>query len=301
MRMKAILVVALLLGLEAPAVAQDRVTLGWGRMFTNDAIGDGNDRWRSSSYTVSRVRGPYWNGDLPRFGEILEFRMRMDFIAPDNLVTPNPNDRRYAGVLTLGLHTHFELAGLETSLGLDLAITGEQSGMSKLHDGLHNTLSLPRPRVADQQIPNGFHPTLAVETGRSFDIGQVKLRPFAEAQAGLEDFVRVGADITIGSYGRGGLMIREHNTGNRYRAISGNPEPGLTFTLGGDVAHVFDSALLPASGNVGLLDRRDRIRVGLVWQGDNHAVHFGLTKLSKEFEGQSEGQTVGSLNIQINL
>lgn len=301
MRMKAILVAALVFGLGAPAVAQERVTLGWGRMFTNDAIGDGHDRWRSSSYTVSRVRGPDWNGDLPRFGEILEFRARMEFIAPDNLVTSNPNDRRYAGVLTLGLHTHFEAAGLETSFGLDLAITGEQSGMSKLHDGLHDALSLPRPRVADQQIPNAVYPTLVVETGRSFAFGRATVRPFAEAQAGLEDFIRLGADITIGSYGHGGLMIREHTSGNRYRAISGKPARGLTFTLGADVAHVFDSALLPTGGNVALMDRRDRIRLGVMWQGDRHAVHFGLTRLGKEFEGQDEAQTVGSLNFQINL
>ena len=43
-----------------PAVAQERVTLGWGRLLTNDAIGDGKDRWRTGSYVLSRVRGPSW-------------------------------------------------------------------------------------------------------------------------------------------------------------------------------------------------------------------------------------------------
>ena len=46
------------------AAAQDRVTLGWGRLLTNDLLGDGRDRWRTGSYTLSRVRGPAWGGSL---------------------------------------------------------------------------------------------------------------------------------------------------------------------------------------------------------------------------------------------
>ncbi len=204
-------------------------------------------------------------------------------------------------MLTLGVHSHFQAAGLETSLGLDLAITGRQSGISSLQDALHDLLDMTRPRVASNQIGNGFHPTLVLETGRGFQVGRADIRPFAEAQAGLETFVRAGLDLSFGTYGRGALMIREHTTGQRYRAVAGDVEPGLTFTLGGDVARVFDSELLPEGGAAVLKDTRQRLRAGIAWQGDRSSVLFGLTWLGKEFEGQREGQTVGSINLQLNF
>ena len=296
------LAAVLLCGLAGPVVAEERVTLGWGRMFTNDALGDTKDRWRTGSYTLSRVRGPSWSGELPgTFGEILEFRVRAEIIAPESLTVAAPGDRRYAGVLTLGMHSHFQTAGLETSLGLDLAITGRQSGISRMQDVLHDFLDMTRPRVASNQIGNGFHPTLVLETGHGFEIGRATIRPFAEAQAGLETFVRGGLDLSFGTYGRDALMIREQTTGQRYRAVPGSPEPGLTFTLGGDVARVFDSELLPAGGAAVLSDTRERLRAGIAWQGDRSSVLFGLTWLGKEFEGQREAQTVGSINLQLNF
>ena len=302
MTIRGFLAAMLLCGLTSPVVAEERVTLGWGRMFTNDALGDMDDRWRTGSYSLSRVRGPSWSGELPgTFGEILEFRARAEIIAPENLTFAAPGDRRYAGVLTLGVHSHFQAAGLETSLGLDLAITGRQSGISSLQDALHDLLDMTRPRVASNQIGNGFHPTLVLETGRGFQVGRADIRPFAEAQAGLETFVRAGLDLSFGTYGRGALMIREHTTGQRYRAVAGDVEPGLTFTLGGDVARVFDSELLPEGGAAVLNDTRQRLRAGIAWQGDRSSVLFGLTWLGKEFEGQREGQTVGSINLQLNF
>ena len=302
MTIRRFLAAVLLCGLAGPVLAEERVTLGWGRMFTNDALGDMEDRWRTGSYTLSRVRGPSWSGELPgTFGEILEFRARAEIIAPENLTAAAPGDRRYAGVLTLGVHSHFQAAGLETSLGLDLAITGKQSGISSMQDALHDLLDMTRPRVASNQIGNGFHPTLVLETGRGFQVGRADIRPFAEAQAGLETFVRAGLDLSFGTYGRGALMIREHTTGQRYRAVAGDVEPGLTFTLGGDVARVFDSELLPEGGAAVLNDTRQRLRAGIAWQGDRSSVLFGLTWLGKEFEGQREGQTVGSINLQLNF
>ena len=296
------LAAVLLCGLAGPVVAEERVTLGWGRMFTNDALGDMKDRWRTGSYTLSRVRGPSWSGELPEsFGEILEFRVRAEIITPESLTTAAPGDRRYAGVLTLGMHSHFQTAGLETSLGLDIAVTGRQSGISRMQDVLHDLLDMTRPRVAANQIGNGFHPTLVLETGRGFQIGRTTIRPFAEAQAGLETFVRGGLDLSFGTYGRGALMIREHTTGQRYRAVPGSPEPGLTFTLGGDVARVFDSELLPEGGAAVLDDTRERLRAGIAWQGDRCSVLFGLTWLGKEFEGQRDTQMVGSINLQLNF
>lgn len=287
----------------ASAVAEDRVTLGWGRLFTNDGVGDGHDRWRTGSYTVSRVRGPSWTGALPsQFGEILEFRARAEVIAPESLLFTPPGDRRYAGILSFGMHSHAALGSLETSLGADLVLTGKQTGMSKLQGTLHDILGYPEPLVDSTQIPNGFHPTLVAEAGRSFDLGPATtIRPFAEAQAGLETFVRAGFDLSFGSYGTGALMLREQVSGQRYRGVEGSVSPGFTFSLGGDVAHVFDSALLPDGGAAMLNDTRTRMRAGLAWQGENASGFYGLTWLGQEFAGQRQDQVVGSLSLRLHF
>jgi hypothetical protein len=60
-------VMALTVSLASSVAAQDRVTLGWGRMFTNDVFGDGKDRWKTGSYTVSRIRGASWDGTCLNF------------------------------------------------------------------------------------------------------------------------------------------------------------------------------------------------------------------------------------------
>lgn len=291
---------ALFLSLAAPAVAQDRETLGYGRLFSNDSLGDARDRWRTAAYTVSVLRGTDWRGTLPAtFGDILEYRFRAEIVAPANLARPATGDRRYAGILTFGAHTHFAMAGFETRLGLDLVATGPSTGMGRFQTWAHNILDLPKPDLSDQ-IADRLHPTLSAEIGRNLTIGPAQVRPFVEAQAGIETFLRAGADLTFGRFGSGALMLRDTTTGQRYAGIRGDRSPGLSLTLGGDVARVHDSALLPAGGPAPT-DRRDRLRVGLHWQGKKAEVFYGITRLSPEFKGQGEAQLVGSLRARIRF
>lgn len=288
--------------LAGQAAAQERVTLGWGRMFSNDAIGDGHDRWRTGSYTVSYLRGSSWDGALPTaFGDILEFRASGQTIAPANLADPAPDDRRYAGVLTFGLHTHFDWLGFETAVGADLDVTGPQTGLSSFQQRIHDWTNLPDPEPAfENQIPNHVYLTGLAEMGKEFQMGGAgRIRPFVEAQAGLETYVRAGADLTFGGFGEGSLLIREYMTGQRYRAIKGDLITGTSFTLGADVAHVFDSALLPDGGAAELASTRARARAGIQWQGERASVFYGISYLGQEFVQQPEGQVVGSLNINL--
>lgn len=294
----------LILGLgQTPAHAEDRVTLGWGRMFTNDALGDGNDRWRTGSYTVSRVRGISWSDQAPAtFGELLEFRARAEMVAPANLLVQPPGDRRYAGVLSFGIHSHVQRNIWQVSAGVDLVMTGDQTGISKLQGHLHDILGYAEPVVAANQIGNALYPTLVVEAGPEILLTpDVTVRPFVEGQAGLETFVRAGVDVTFGAYGRNALMVREQVTGQRYRAVVGATDPGLTFTLGGDVARVYDSALLPDGGAAVLSDTRSRLRVGMGWQGEQASAFYGVTWLGTEFDGQREDQVVGSLSLKLQF
>lgn len=292
---------ALLSGAGAVS-AQDRVTLGFARLFTNDALGDTHDRWRTGAYAVSRFRGERWGGSAPaEFGAILEQRLRSEIIAPDSLTNPDP-DRRYVGVIAPGLATHWDLAGLEARLGAELVITGPQTQVGAFQREVHQMIGLDEPNVLGTQIPNGVHPTLNLEVGRSFMAGErVTFRPFAEAQIGSEDYVRLGGDLILGRFGHEGLFTRDTVTGHRVLGIAGTAEPGFSVTLGGDVAHVSSSDWLPESGPAQLEASRTRARAGLHWQGERSEAFYGLTWLGKEYVGQETGQVVGSIRLNVSF
>ncbi len=134
----------------------------------------------------------------------------------------NPLDRRYVGALSLGMHTHFENAGVETSLGLDAVIVGPQTGISSLHGDLHDLLGLPTPTVFGGQIADDVFLTATAEFGRTLELGgAAQFRPFVEAQAGAETLLRLGGDFTFGSFASDALMLRDSSTGQRYRAVRG--------------------------------------------------------------------------------
>lgn len=300
MVLRALLIGLVLLGPQA-AQAEDRVALGWGRMFDNDAIGDMQDRWQTGSYAVSQLRGPAWRGSLPsRPFDLLELKFATMLVSPAAIDAPMPTDRRFAGMFSLGVHTQFDWHGLETGLGADLYMTGPQTGISQFQEWIHNGLGLPEGKTYADQIGNGLHPTLTAEIGRTLDLGPaLHVRPFAAAQVGIESWARVGADMTLGHFGTGSVMLRDVVTGQRHRAVQGDVVTGYSFTAGGDIARIFDSALLPEGGAAVLSDTRTRLRMGVQWQGKRNAVFYGLTWLGPEFDGQPEGQVVGSLNIQI--
>lgn len=286
-----------------PLAAQERTTLGWGRLLTNDAIGDGEDRWRTGSYVLSWVRGPDWTGALPgQPGAILEFRLRAETIAPADLITPAALDRRYVGALTLGVHTHFETRGIESSLGLDAVIVGPQTGISDIHGDLHDLLGLAPPTVFGAQIGNDVLPTVTAEFGRTLEIGtQARLRPFVEMQAGAETLLRVGGDVTFGSFGDGALMIRDSTTGQRYRGTGIGETDGFSLTMGADLAEIYDSDFFLTGDAITPSDTRARARLGMHWQGGQNEVFYGVTWLSEEFEEQPEGQVLGAINLRLRF
>jgi hypothetical protein len=167
---------------------------------------------------------------------------------------------------------------------------------------IHKMFGFDRPTVLDSQIPDGFHPTLEAEIGRNIEVTErLTLRPFVEAQAGVESFVRVGGDMVLGDFGRGGLFARDVVTGQRALGIERDVAQGFSLTLGGDVARVFDSEYLPSGGTADLADSRSRLRAGVHWQGERAAAFYGVTWLGKEYESQPAGQVVGSLRVNLRF
>lgn len=295
---------AVLFSLAAPASSEPRVKLGYGRLVTNDYIGDGHDRWRTGSVATSRVWGPKWDGALPNgFGQLLELRLNAQIIAPQNLNTPAPGDRPYAGSIALGLHTHYTALGGELSLGGDLVFVGPQTGLDGFQDFIHDNLGGQGVGggVRRSQIGDDIRPTAVMELGRSADFGALKLRPYAEARAGAETLVRVGADLTFGQALEGELLVRDPVTGQRYRVVQ-NGKPGYAFVMGADTAYVEDSVYLPSSRGYALSDARNRVRAGVHYGArSGHRAFYGLTWLDREFKGQKEGQIVGSVRLQIEF
>jgi hypothetical protein len=286
------------------AGAMDRTRLGYGRLITNDFLGDLQDRERTGSVASSRVWGPQWTGDVPvNFGELLELRLGMEVLAPDDLVRPKPGSRPWAGALSAGVHTHFKQRSFEYSVGASVFATGPQTGLGMLQRKFHKLIGDEPPsyRTLSRQIEDGFYPTVLVEAGRSFDVGAASIRPFVSGQAGIETFVRTGVDITLGTIGNGELMIRDSASGHRYRTIQNPRNQGFSFVMGGDIAYVSDSVFLPEDRGLDLTDHRDRVRLGVHWQGEGASAFYGVTWLGKEYETQPDDQIVGSLRINLSF
>ena len=281
------------------APAQDMQILGFGRLFNNDRIGDGGDKWRTGSYHLSMIRGRSWTGELPDQPFALqEFRFRSEIIAPRGTT----DDRPYVGAVSLGVHTHFGLGPLNASLGGDVTAIGPQTGVSALQETFHDLFSIPDPQGTDTQLENAFLASGTAELSWPVRVSEtVTLRPFVEAQAGVETLARVGGDVVLGPVGHDDMMIRDVVTGHPIRAVEA-PTTGFGFILGGDWAYVDSSAFLPADRGVAPSDSRYRLRGGVHWQmAENLSFFYGATYLSEEFEGQIEGQILGSLKLNFNF
>ncbi|MCC6008119.1 MAG: DUF2219 family protein [Rhodobacteraceae bacterium] len=293
-------------GIATPVIAQEggRITLGHARILTNDSIVDRQDRWRTGSYTMSVIRGREWTGRPPeRLGELLEFRFHGEAIAPRAISVPvAPGDRRPVGVIGLGLHSHISRGAADIRLGADLVAIGPQTGVLSFQDRLHAIFGYPRSAIQGDQLGNAFHPTLGAEIGREAVFAEgIRIRPFLEAQAGAETFVRAGIDMVVGSYGEAALMVRDPVSGHRVRSVQTAPGGGVSVVMGADVARVLSSAYLPPALGPGPEPFRSRARLGVVAHGARSEVFYGLSWLGREFRGQRDGQVVGTVSLRMRF
>ncbi len=290
-------------------LARDRGILGWGAIFNNDIFGDGEDRWRTGSYSSSYVRGTPWTGELPeRPGAVMEYRFHGEVIAPERLSRPAEGDRPMVGVLSFGVHTHFQKKGFDIDAGVDLVLTGPQTGIGNVQQGLHAATGGPRNQVLDVQLPNRLYPTASVEVARAFRLEgtQLEIRPFVQGQVGVETFARVGADIVLGGVTDQALFVRDSVSGQRYPTVIGQYRSGVSFVVGGDIAYVHSSAYLPEDMGYELTPSRQRLRAGIVYESNAPGTEaiwlfYGMTYLGPEFEGQAEGQTVASISLNMRF
>jgi len=310
--MRSLLVIALLLIQASNAGAADVVThrqwLGKARLFTNDFIGDGKDRWRTGSYAISAIRGQAWDGTLPStFGELVEYRIRSEIIAPANLQNPVlGTDRPYVGALSFGAFSHMQAGAGDLSLGLEMVFTGPQTGLGGFQDGVHRAIGMRPIKVLGSQLGNAVYPTLNLELAHGFELTgkahrRIAFRPFVEAQAGVETYLRIGADLTFGPAGQGDFQVRDATTGQRVVAMKSTRARGVSFLLGADAAYVASSRYLPASSGYVVTSPRLRLRAGIYNEGKAGSFFYGLTWLGKEFSNQRASQVVGSVTIRLDF
>lgn len=292
-----------LIPLGTVASAETRELLGVGKLFTNDYLGDGRDRYQSGSYVRSYVRGPAdWNGEPQDFGDIREYRLRSAIIASDGMGAA-PGDRPYAGVLSVGVHSHFGADTFRGSVGVDITAVGPQTGVSDFQEAAHDFFGLDQARFTDTQLSDNFYLGLTAEAAEVLPLSYgLTARPFAELQLGPEGIARVGADVYFGGSIEDDIMIRDVSTGHLYRSLQKGEVGGFSFVLGADMAAVANSVYLPEDRDVVPSDRRGRLRAGVHWHSaDDTSIFYGLTYLSPEFEDQPEGQVTGSLKLNFNF
>jgi len=302
-----ILGLILVISATAPLAAQDRTWLGKARMFTNDKLGDGDDRWRSGSYGLSWIRGADWNGTLPTgLGDLVEYRVRSEVIAPANLQNPViGTDRPYVGILAFGAISHMARGKAEMAIGLDLVATGPMTGIGRFQSFFHRAIGIGTPKVLGSQIGNAVHPTISFELARDYNLGgeqrHVTFRPFLEAQAGVETYLRLGGDLTFGQLGRGDMMVRSPVSGFRTVALKAARARGTSFIMGGDAAYVTSSVYLPTARGYTVVTPRLRLRAGVYSEGKKNSIFYGVTWLGREFTNQPNAQVVGSFTYRLNF
>lgn len=139
------IVVALLAQMTAVQVAADTGYdyLGYGRLVTNDLLGDGKDRWRTGSVSAFRM---YVQEDVDlkhlKLGQAVELRTHFEVVAPSDLQDDSGGDRPWGGAISLGLHSPFHYGSLQMSLGADVHVIGQNSGLTGFQQDLHKGLGI---------------------------------------------------------------------------------------------------------------------------------------------------------------
>jgi Uncharacterized protein conserved in bacteria (DUF2219) len=285
-----------------PQASGEIEQLGFSRFLVNDALGDGKDRWQTGSYVMSIVKGPK-NASLHHKdpGRIWEFRVSASIISPSSLSSQGEPDRPYVTTIGIGARNHFDVGSIDGFIGVDLYAIGPQTHLDQFHADFHEILGIRPPLGIENQLANDFYPTLILEVGDAIELGpSATLRPFLEAQIGIESLVRAGLDVTLNTSGNVDLWLRERVTGQRY--VGAGMESGSSFalTLGADIARVLDSAFFPSGGPT-MEGTRNRVRVGMFWTEQDTVIGIGLSTLSPEFVGQAGRQVVGSVQIQFQF
>ena len=276
----------------------------------NDLFFGFRDRWRSAgAYAAAMTQSKADKAaSNDAFRRAKSFHMTGEIVAPIALNAPlHRIDRPYAGIASFGMAWHNVRVGgrfggrgeLHQRIYADVSFVGPNTGAIKVQEHLHHILgglaAPPSDAVRDTQVGNAIYPTVNYELAWQNGGAKPIVRYFGEAQAGVESFVRIGADVLIGQNYIGGFVLREPVAGH-VLAISGQRpyKSAFAFGFGGDVSFIADSRIF---GDVKVLRTRTRLRAGVYWQRRQYDLFLGAVHLGREFPAQKEGQLSGSVDM----
>lgn len=272
---------------------------GAGWLLTNDVLGDGEDRWETSSTAISAafLIGTD-NVAASRPFQVIELRHTTRLVSPGWLGWTRNLDRPLGAAQGFGVHTHFNTGPLDWTAGADLVLLGEQSGMVDIQDSIHVALDFDRASdfVLDTQIEDQVRLAGKVEIGLPYEVDQhLAIRPFLEFSAGVETYSRVGVDLVLGAFGRSGVLAREEVSGFRY-AVTEQEADGLSLIAGGDYTYIDSSLFFPDEFEDVMENELTRMRLGVAFNQGRHAIFLGNTWLSEQIKDAPEAQRIGSIN-----
>ncbi len=276
---------------------------GTGWLLTNDVAGDGEDRWETSSTSLSVAF--LTGGDvMPSTPfKAIELRHTTRLASPQWLGWTDRTDRPIGGTMTFGAYTHYATGPIEWAVGADLALIGEQSGLLDVQDAIHDAFDYVKASEfqRENQIEDDTRIAGKIELGLPFKpTNGLAVRPFLEFAAGVEDFGRIGVDIVLGQFGKGSLMARDEVSGFRY-AVTPQEADGLSVIAGADYAWVENSVFFPDEFDGSFEQERIRYRLGASYKKGKHEVFFGNTWLSQQVIDAPEAQRIGSLNYSFRF
>lgn len=268
------------------------IGLSW--QVTEDFIGDRHDRWRTGGAQIGLLFRPQVQHSPI---DMVELRFAGEAATPWNLRRPDPGDRPFAGVLSVSALAYGQRDWAEVDIGIGLALSGPSTGIDDFFERVHlgdNELS---DQTREDQVPDRLYPEAEVSVASRMPLGNgAAFRPFGRVQIGVENMATIGAEVIFGPAGADTLRIRDRVTGQLLPDTASTAR-GWSLTLGGDVSKVYDSELLPENHGVEAEGIRTRLRAGAFWRGERVQLFYGATWLGKEFEAQSEGQTLGSIQL----
>ncbi|MFB2593734.1 lipid A-modifier LpxR family protein [Paracoccus sp. p4-l81] len=286
----------------SPAAAQSWLgalghPVGGVHVFTNDALGDGHDRWQSTGYGYSRLYEDSF------FGNTTELRARGQIVAPWSL-RRQPLDRDYGNAIGLAAFSVGQSGTLGYRVGGELLITGDQTRLHNIQRRLHDLFG----GSSDEQIGrnydhirNGFHGLAQAEVWARLGADRSwELRPYVAAQAGYETSATAGFDLIVGPAAHAPYWVRDVITGTPV-SVNSHERRGFSLVAGADVTRLKDSVFFPDYGDVKLKKTQHRARMGVLWRADPVSVFFGQTWLGRQFEGQVEPQRLGVLALDIRF
>ncbi|MFD1910687.1 lipid A-modifier LpxR family protein [Halodurantibacterium flavum] len=267
--------------------------IGSARIASNDFIGDGKDRWRTGSYRLSFGFTPPASGPGVGYIRMIEFRLGAEVIAPEKLSRPHEADRRYAGILNVGVRAHGTVGRrIYLTSGLEIYVVGPQTNLYRVHEAIHNAFGMAySERAAELQIDDATYLATNHEAAWTVQLGPLVARPFIEAHLGMETYLRGGVDLISGGWDVSRFVTRDMTTG--HLMPFGQNQQRITYVAGIDWAHVAESDLLEHQV------RRDRLRrrLGVHVHNEGSKLFVGMAYLGPEGINQRGGQRVGSVSI----